>query len=121
MNEIADNLESVQKVFVFIEIDLQAIGSVEDYQGVLDSMKDLDDTLQVINIMISLILQEMDMTLETGLADDDELGDYMNELDELIVQDLNLPEVPKTEVLPSVPTIQHTVEKKEERVAELEE
>ena len=82
MNEIADNLESVQKVFVFIEIDLQAIGSVEDYQGVLDSMKDLDDTLQVINIMISLILQEMDMTLETGLADDDELGDYMNELDE---------------------------------------
>ena len=52
MSEIADNLESVQKVFVVIEIDLQAIGSVEDYQGVLDSMKDLDDTLQVRNFIL---------------------------------------------------------------------
>lgn len=61
------------------------------------------------------------MVLETGLPDDDELDDVMNEVDELIVKEMNLPDVPKTEVLPSVPTLEHTVEKKEKRVAVLEE
>jgi hypothetical protein len=41
MNELADNLEAVQK----------SMGTVEDYERTMDSLKDIDSNLKVSNLL----------------------------------------------------------------------
>ena len=99
MNEVADNLEAVQK----------SMGTVEEYQATIDNLMDLDETLKDMDIQLNDAVEE----------DDGDLDDYMASLDKDLSTEMN--------ALPAAPTTLPVVEKKveietetEERVAELE-
>ena len=110
MNEVADNLEAVQK----------SMGTVEEYQATIDNLMDLDETLTVASDSRSES-QDMDIQLNDAVEEDDgDLDDYMASLDKDLSTEMN--------ALPAAPTTLPVVEKKveietetEERVAELEQ
>lgn len=110
MNEVADNLEAVQK----------SMGTVEEYQATIDNLMDLDETLKVASDSRSES-QDMDIQLNDAVEEDDgDLDDYMASLDKDLSTEMN--------ALPAAPTTLPVVEKKveietetEERVAELEQ
>lgn len=112
MNEVADNLEAVQK----------SMGTVEEYQATIDGLKELDETLRV-TVSWGINVQDMDVTLNDAVEEDDgNLDDYMASLDQ------DLAEASGVTALPVAPKAQPVVEKKtevevetRERVAEMEQ
>ena len=98
MQEVADNLESLQK----------DMGGVEEFESVMDKMRLLDQDLA-----------EMDMKIEE-MTDDVDYDEYMKELDELEEKEAKerlakMPEAPKT-----IRLVKEVEMKEKERVAELE-
>lgn len=99
LSEVADGLEGMQKM----------MGSIEDYEKLMDRVDDLDSRLQ-----------DMDITL--GEEEMPDTSDIMAEVDTL-VDDEEKAEAVKA--LPSVPTVVHktvtaTEEEEPERIAEYE-
>ncbi|KAK8823212.1 hypothetical protein WA538_002360 [Blastocystis sp. DL] len=97
MNELADNLEAVQK----------SMGTVEDYERTMDSLKDIDSNLKECNVALN----------EEAEEDDGDLDSYMDALDKELAAENT------ASALPSAPSSEPNREKAKEpakRVAELE-